>query len=206
MGDGDRQCSWVTEWRVCDMGTGELTDVRLSNGQSKSAWHGYEPPRTAWDAHRIMAHGTVIDRGGDRMRYGGATDDMRKRLLLRGWGRPRSAEDRAPRGWAADWFTMVLDGLYSNSEWLDPTNGQSRRVPPSGVTVAQQLARLAGDGREVTISERSLSDAVGRRDHAGRERAYTQSGIGALLYYGFIEKQVTGRGRAAKTTYQLVRP
>ena len=196
-------------WRVVYLETGEFTDVGLvrSNAQSEhKAWYGFEPPTTVRDAHRIMTYGTVIDRGSDRTRYGGATEEMQKRLLLRGWGTPRSAEDQAPRGWAADWFTAVLAALSSNADWLDGSIAQSKSVPPSGVAVARQLARLADGGPNVTIPDRSLRDAVGRADRSGRTTAYMESGVSALIHYGLIEKQVTGRGRGAKTTYTLIRP
>lgn len=191
-------------WQAVDLRTGEVADISISpsigQSQRREVWHGYETPTTASDAHRIAAHGALIDRGGDRLRYGGATEGMRRQLLLRGRGQAQSAEDRPPIGWAAYWFTSVLMQLGLTN------NGRSKCVPPSGVAVAQQLARLAGDGRQVTIPQRSLADAVGRADSAGRVVAYTQRGVQALIEYGLIERTVTGKGRAGKTTYRLVAP
>lgn len=207
--DLDVEDTGCREWRVVDMATGEIFDVKVdpTDGlRNRKAWYGYEPPKSVWDAYSIMTRDTVIDRGGDRTRYGGASDEMKRRTLIRGWGKPQSAEDQAPQGWAADWFTKVLDGLYSNADWLNTRDGQPKHVPPSGVAVARQLARLAGDEREVTIPERSLADAVGRRDKHGRHIAYTQRGVKALTQHGFVEKHVSGRGRGAETTYRLIRP
>ncbi|GAA3817839.1 hypothetical protein [Nocardioides panacisoli] len=196
----------MIEWQEVDETTGEIRDIRIDPDAQRAVGvvhRGYERPRTVRDVHRILTHDAVIDRGGDRMRYGGTTDGMRRDLLRRAMGGPQSGEDRAPTGYAADWFTAVLGGMYSNTQWLD---GGSGLVPPSGVHVARQLARLAGNGDAVTIPERSLADAVGRTDAAGRHIAYTQGGIEALIRHGFLAKIVTGRGRGARTTYRLVRP
>jgi hypothetical protein len=210
----------ITEWRTVDMGTGEITNVRIDpdaapkdgkvlHGRTPGnpeRWAGYEPPRSVVDLFRILTHDTVIDRAGDRMRYGGATEDMRRDLLLRARG-PLSAEENAARGWAADWFTVVIGALHSHGEWLDGRNAQKyRQVPESGVHVAAQLARLAGNAREVTVAERKLDDAVGRRDKGGRHIAYTQGGVKVLIRYGYVDKRVTGRGRGARTNYRLVLP
>lgn len=182
----------LTEWEVLDLTTGEVEDVRLNPTRDKPsglAWHGCEPPRSVMDAHRIATIGTVMDRAGSRMRYGGASELMR-RQLRRGGGEPLSAEDFPPQGWAADWWARVVD----------------ERVPLSGIEVGRQLARLARGDRHVTVPDRSLADAVGRVDRAGRLHAYTERGVEALCAYGFIEKIVTGQKRGARTTYHLRLP
>lgn len=99
----------------------------------------------------------------------------------------RSAECTNPVGQAQEWY---LDALPN--------------MPPSGRDVALQLARLCGDDSMVTLPWRSLADAVGKADKAGRTRAYAERGVQALTEAGWVRVETTGRGRAARTTFYLL--
>lgn len=188
----DLALSATDELEVIDPDTGEVKTMKSQPAKSdgeKRAWYGCETPRSVKDAHRIMTMGTVIDRT-DRMRYGGVADESRLRRRSGEAMQPPSAEDRPPVGWAGDWYWKVV----------------AARLPATSTAVARQLARLARDGREVNVSIRSLADAVGEVDRLGRLRAFTETGVEGLRFYGFVEKTVTGRGRGAKTNYRLELP
>lgn len=109
------------------------------------------------------------------------------RTLLHKRGRPLSWEEMPAEGQAAEWFHEVR-----------------RYVTLSGQDVARQLARLCGQDSEVTVPWRSLADAVGRRDRAGRTVAYTQSGVDVLMRHGWLEVETTGQRRGARTTFRLL--
>lgn len=115
----------------------------------------------------------------------------------RGWvhfGKARcgaSAEDDGPTGQAADWCDDVRE---------------DESVPLSGLLVAKQVARLCRDDGQVAISWRSLSDAVGRKDKAGRTRAYTERGVEALVSAGWLTVETVGEKRGARTTFYLMIP
>lgn len=79
-----------------------------------------------------------------------------------------------------------------------------REVPRSGRDVARQIARLCGDDSLVTVPYRSLADAVGVADKAGRQRAYTERGIQALIESGWLKVETVGEKRGAKTTFYLM--
>lgn len=111
----------------------------------------------------------------------------RKRALLRRRRFPLAAEHQPPSGQAADWHSEVV-----------------RFVPRSGQHVARQVARLCGDDSKVTLPWRSLADAVGRTDRAGRHVAYTQGGVDLLVEAGWLKVETVGRGRGAKTTFYLM--
>lgn len=100
---------------------------------------------------------------------------------------PTCAEED-PRGPAAIW----LDEVYQSIKSL------------RGRAVATQLARLCGDVSCVVVSQRVLADAVGRCDRLGRPRAYAEGGVDDLIAAGLLRKEVSGRGRGARTTYQLL--
>lgn len=121
----------------------------------------------------------------------------RHRRLLRKRGRNRlpteplakfalAAEHLPPTGQAYGWYQEVI-----------------HYVSLSGIHVAKQLARLAGDDSQVTIPWRSLSYAVGRVDRLGRERAYTERGVQALVESGWLTYETIGSKRGAKTTFYL---
>ncbi|WP_329306953.1 hypothetical protein OG322_24955 [Streptomyces sp. NBC_01260] len=116
--------------------------------------------------------------------YSAEIEEHRRKLKKRKFA--MAAEHTPPIGQAADWY------------W------EARlHVPRSARDVARQLARLAGEGCEVTIPERSLADAVGTIDKAGRHIAYVQGGVKVLERSGWITKTVVGQKRGAKTTYTL---
>ncbi|MGW0081510.1 hypothetical protein [Streptomyces sp. NPDC003393] len=98
-----------------------------------------------------------------------------------------AAETVPPTGQAGMWYSDVI-----------------QCVPRSGQAVARQIARLCGDDSQVTIPWRSLADAVGVRDSAGRHMAYTQRGVEALTKAGWLEVETTGAKRGAKTTFRLL--
>jgi hypothetical protein len=110
-----------------------------------------------------------------------------RRRLLRKRGFPLAAECMPPTGQAGLWHADVV-----------------LCVPRSGRDVAKQLARLCGDDSRVTVPWRSLADAVGVRDRGGRLRAYTERGVQVLVEAGWLAVEVAGRGRASRTTFQLL--
>ncbi|MDP5311991.1 hypothetical protein [Streptomyces poriferorum] len=116
--------------------------------------------------------------------YSAEIEEHRRKLKKRGFA--LAAEHTPPIGQAADWY------------W------EARlHVPRSARDVARQLARLAGEGCEVTIPDASLADAVMVRDKAGRHVAYMEGGVKILEKSGWITKTVVGQKRGAKTTYTL---
>jgi hypothetical protein len=111
----------------------------------------------------------------------------RHRRLLRKRGFPMSAEHTPPVGEAALWYGDVI-----------------RCVSRSGREVAKQLARLCGDGSQVTFPWRSLAAAVARTDSAGRLNAYTEGGVARLVEAGWLDVTTVGRKRGARTTWSLL--
>jgi hypothetical protein len=114
-----------------------------------------------------------------------AKEDHYRLLQRRGF--PMAAENFPPVGQAACWHEDLL------------RNG----APKSAMAVARQLARLCGNDSEVTITYRSLSDAVGLRDAAGRTRAYTERGLQWLRENGWLGVETTGKGYTARTRFSL---
>ncbi|MFI2373048.1 hypothetical protein [Streptomyces sp. NPDC018833] len=108
------------------------------------------------------------------------------RIRLRKRGYALAAEHYPPTGQAAQWYADVI-----------------QCVPRSGQLVAKQLARLCGEDSRVTVPWRSLADAVGVRDSAGRERAYTERGVQVLVESGWLTVETIGVKRGAKTTFSL---
>lgn len=111
---------------------------------------------------------------------------QRHRELLGRRGSALSYECVPPVGHAAEWFWDL-----------------ARFVPPSGRNVARQLARLCGDDTELILPIRSLADAVGIADSAGRVNNYAERGVRTLIEAGWLTKEVTGRGCVAETVYRL---
>jgi len=97
-----------------------------------------------------------------------------------------AAEHLPPTGQAYGWYQEVI-----------------HYVPLSGMHVAKQIARLCGDESQVTIPYRSLSDAVGRKDRLGRDYAYMQRGVQALVESGWLSVETVGQKRGAETTFYL---
>jgi hypothetical protein len=107
--------------------------------------------------------------------------------LLEKRGHPMAAEITPPTGQAARWYEHTI-----------------LCVPRTGRDVARQVARLCGDDSQVTIPIRSLADAVGHRDSAGRDSAYTRRGIKCLVDAEWLRAEVTGSGQDKVTTFYLL--
>lgn len=97
----------------------------------------------------------------------------------------RRPRERRPTGQAALWYDDAI-----------------QHVNRKGQAVALHIARLCGEDSEVTISIRSLADAVGRVDRAGRHVNFTQLGIKSLVDNGYLSV-TKGRG-PRPNTYHLV--
>lgn len=120
-------------------------------------------------------------------------DDFRRKVdrhhearIARG-GAVVSAEMLPPIGQAADWYWHLVQ----------------EHPPRSARLTARQLARLCGHDSRVTVPWRSLADAVGQEDAAGRKVAYVQTGVQWLVDAGWLSKDVQGRRRSARTTFSL---
>ncbi|MEU9331397.1 hypothetical protein AB0D91_48265 [Streptomyces canus] len=126
-------------------------------------------------AEGINEHGELLTKRG---RHRLPTEPLAKFAL--------AAEHLPPTGQAYGWYQEVL-----------------HYVPLSGIHAAKQIARLCGDDSQVTIPWRSLSYAVGRKDRLGRERAYTERGVQALVEAGWLRVETIGSKRGAETTFYL---
>ncbi|MET7783094.1 hypothetical protein ABZU94_38550 [Streptomyces mirabilis] len=130
----------------------------------------------------LARHKGSIDQRGKLLRRRGRhllpTEPLAKFAL--------AAEHFPPTGQAYGWYQEVI-----------------HYVPLSGMHVAKQIARLCGDDSQVTISWRSLADAVGRKDRLGRDIAYTQRGVQSLMEAGWLGKETVGQKRGAETTFYL---
>jgi hypothetical protein len=111
----------------------------------------------------------------------------RHRNLLRKRRFPMSAEHMPPVGQAALWYGDVI-----------------QCVSQSGREVAKQLARLCGEDSKITFPWRSLADAVGRTDKAGRLNAYTEGGAARLIEAGWLDVTTVGQKSGARTTWSLL--
>ncbi|MFB8211606.1 hypothetical protein [Streptomyces sp. NPDC056010] len=118
------------------------------------------------------------------MDYAEELDEKWRKLKKRGFA--LAAEHTPPTGQAASWYEEVI-----------------QYVPRTGRDVARQIARLAGEGCEVTIPWRSLADAVGKRNRAGNLISYTQRGVEVLVESGWLTTKTVGQKRGAKTTFSL---
>lgn len=184
--------------RVTDLGTGVQTELRLIQTRRR----GRKPKvktlhrRFVSSVIRPAPRGSVrymIDGRETPVEAGGAPrppfDErvQRRTVLLARRGMAQSAEDAPPHGQASLWLADV-----------------ALCVPRTGQLVARQLARLCGDDSQVTISSRSLADAVGHRDRAGRQRAFTERGLRCLVDAGWITAETSGRGPESLSTYRLL--
>ncbi|WP_328755042.1 hypothetical protein OHA28_30750 [Streptomyces sp. NBC_00269] len=145
----------------------------------------------------VLSSGTPFkEKGAGFLSVYADSIDQRRRLLHRR-GRNRlpseplakfalAAEHLPPTGQAYGWYQEVI-----------------HYVPLSGIHVAKQIAKLCGDDSQVTIPYRSLSDAVGKTDRLGRDYAYMQRGVKALLESGWLTVETVGQKRGAKTTFYL---
>ncbi|WP_326788740.1 hypothetical protein [Streptomyces sp. NBC_00151] len=116
--------------------------------------------------------------------YAAEINEHRWKLRKRGF--PFAAEHTPPTGQAALWYEEV-----------------TQYVPRSGRDVARQVARLSGEDSQVTISWRSLADAVGKRNRAGNLVSYTERGVRVLKEAGWLRVETIGGGCTAKTTFYL---
>jgi hypothetical protein len=70
--------------------------------------------------------------------------------------------------------------------------------------VSRQLARLCGEDSQVSVSIRSVADAVGQKDKLNRLVAYTERGIKALVDSGWLRKTISGSGQKKISTFYLL--
>lgn len=134
----------------------------------------------------LMTNGTPFKMKGTGFltRYADRIKEHSRLLAKR--GQPLAAENMPPIGQAYLWYQDVVQCM-----------------PLSGMLVAKQIARLAGDDSQVTIPWRSLADAVGRKNRAGNLRSYTERGVQALVESGWLRVETIGEKRGAKTTFYL---
>lgn len=185
-------------WTVADEATGTVTHVKLTRLKRR----GRKPKAKTLYAQLIENITNPTPRGSVRLMVGGretavhaskaAGEPMperieRHRILLRKRRSPMATDITPPTGQAALWYEDVI-----------------QCVPRSGREVARQIARLCGDDSRVTVPIRSLTDAVGRRDSAGRKSAYTRRGIEALVEAGWLQVETTGSGQSIATTFFLM--
>jgi hypothetical protein len=175
-----------------DLYAGDLS--RFAQQVTQGTWAGTEAAAKEWPAGvpgqvsaislipqtaPLKVKGTeFLTRYADRIKEHG-------RLLTKR-GQPLAAENMPPTGQAYLWYQDVI-----------------QCVPLSGMLVAKQIARLCGEGSQVTIPWRSLSDAVGRKNRAGNLRSYTERGVQALVESGWLTVRTVGSKRGAKTTFTL---
>ncbi|WP_405559112.1 hypothetical protein OHV08_34455 [Streptomyces canus] len=182
--------------------TGDLS--RIAEQFTRGTWAGTAKAAEEWPK-RIPGQVSIISamtgtpfksKGtGFLAQYADSIEEHRRLLRMRGRNRlpgeplakfALAAEHLPPTGQAYGWYQEVI-----------------HYVPLSGIHVAKQLAKLAGDDSRVTIPWRSLSYAVGRVDRLGRERAYTERGVQALVESGWLRVETVGSKRGAKTTFYL---
>lgn len=140
------------------------------------------------DSVRLMVNGKetpVLAGGVERPAFEERVQHRQGLLEKRGY--PHFAELTFPQGQASLWYDDVI-----------------RCVPKSGRLVAKQVARLCGNDSRVTISIRSLADAVGVPDRDGRLVAFTERGIQALVESGWLRTATSGSGQNIITTFYLL--
>lgn len=98
-------------------------------------------------------------------------DERRAAGLPIGFGRDAAPN---PHPYGARWWDAVRS-------W------SSTRLGVEALLTAHALAGLADTRGEVWTTERSLADAVGRPDPAGRLRATTERGLAGLTDAGLVE-------------------
>lgn len=189
--------SALAEWHTLNLKTGETQTVRLVRKRRRGrkptvksiharlakAVHR-PPPR---NSVRLIVGGqeTVVLAGGAaRVQFIARVKNHGTLLAKR--GSPLASEAWPPVGQAARWYADVI-----------------QCVPRSGQAVARQVARLCGEDSRVTVPLRSLADAVGRTDSAGRARAYAERGIECLTEAGWLSTETTGAGQNIITTFYL---
>jgi len=172
--------------------TGDLS--RIAEQFTRGTWAGTAKAMKEWPKGipgqasivTLLTNGTAFKAKGTGFlaRYADRIKEHRRLLAKR--GRPLAAENMPPVGQAYLWYRDVV-----------------QFVPLSGMLVAKQIARLAGNDSKVTIPWRSLADAVGRKNRAGNLRSYTERGVQALVESGWLRVETIGEKRGAETTFYL---
>ncbi|NUV61943.1 hypothetical protein [Streptomyces sp. CAI-85] len=172
--------------------TGDLS--KIAEQFTLGTWEGTAKAAKEWPKGipgqasivALMTNGTPFKAKGTGFltRYADRIKEHSRLLAKR--GQPLAAENMPPVGQAYLWYQDVV-----------------QCVPLSGMLVAKQIARLAGDDSQVTIPWRSLADAVGRKNRAGNLRSYTERGVQALVESGWLRVETIGEKRGAKTTFYL---
>jgi len=171
---------------------------QIPNEEGRELNDDEKKPASVADLHKLMTAPTIKDVGGPApqepamgkgLHFGGLTPVGRHWLRFRKRGVAWSAEITPAVGQAALWYQDV-----------------KKVAPVTGSAVAEQIARLCREDSEVTTSIRSLADAVGRTDKAGRKVAFTERGIEWLIANEWLLKRVTGKGQKVRTTYSLTVP
>ncbi|MBM9621528.1 hypothetical protein [Streptomyces zhihengii] len=175
-----------------DLYDGDLS--RFANQFKAGGWAGTDKAKKEWPKGipgqasiitTVMAGSPLKEKGtGFLARYSGEIKE-RVRLLSKR-GQPLASENMPPAGQAYLWYQDVI-----------------QCVPLSGMLVAKQLARLAGEDSLVTIPWRSLADAVGRKNRVGNLRSYTERGVKTLVDSGWLTVTTVGSKRGARTTFYL---
>ena len=188
----------LTHWQVSNEPTGRTTNVSLVQGPKR---RGPKPSLKSGHKHVVGLIRRPAARGSVRLAIGGVETEVaarrasvpfwerveRRQVLLQKRGHPLAAEAQPPTGQAALWYGDAI-----------------QCVPPSGARVARQLARLCKEDSQVCLPIDSLANAVGHRDRAGHEVAYTQRGITCLVEAGWLQVETVGAGRGARTTFYLM--
>lgn len=188
----------LTEWQVSAT-DGDVIDVHLPSRRKRP---GRKLSTRTLHKRLVKAIPRPAPRGSIRLMIGGEITDVdasqpdgesfsveveRHRELLRKRKMPLAAEEYMPIGQALGWYEDVI-----------------LCVPRSGQVAARQIARLCGDDSQVTVPLRSLADAVGLRDSAGRDSAYTRRGIECLVEAEWLKTDTAGSGQTISTTFYLM--
>ena len=83
---------------------------------------------------------------------------------------------------------------------------QDWQVRLEGLQLARELARLADESAEFSISMRSLADAVAAPDGAGHTRAAVERGMANLIERGWIVRLNPDAPRRERGRYRLGMP
>lgn len=187
----------VDSWTVVDEATGKHTNVTLSRRKRR----GRKPKVATIRSQLVKSVPHRAPRGSVRLMIGDQAVSVfagrpagdpfthtieRHHRLLAKRGHVLAADVMPPLGQAGLWYQDSM-----------------QCVPRSGQRVARQIARLCGDDSQVCVPIRSLADAVGVRDKAGRTVSYTETGIRVLVEAGWLSVRVTGLLGAQQTTYYL---
>jgi hypothetical protein len=188
----------VAGWRVRDQATGAVSEVTLSPRKRR----GRKPKAKTLHVRLVREMPRRAPRGSVRFVLDGRVTAVhanrpagetfaekveRHHALLKKRRHPITAENMPSTGQAALWFGDVI-----------------QCVPRTGQHVARQVARLCGEDSQVIVPLRSVADAVGQRDRAGRLVAYTERGVKTLIEAGWLKTETAGSGPGSVTTYLLM--